>query len=91
MSVLESLSVGTPVIVSQNSPWSDLANLNAGFVVSNPSEYSSVLDEACVHALSSGYSVFRENALRYSKKFEKSEIMRMYYNIFTELKENEKI
>lgn len=89
MSVLESLSVGTPVVVSENSPWSDLCDRSAGFVVSDVNEYFAVLEKACESALSITYSVSRENALSYSKRFDKNEIMQLYYNIFMELSNNE--
>lgn len=62
--IIEALSVGCPVILSDKTPWNDLESAGAGFVC--PLEDSVSFEKAMQKIINSDIRDLRENALRYA-------------------------
>jgi glycosyltransferase involved in cell wall biosynthesis len=65
-SIVEALTVGLPVLISDKSPWTDVAEQNAGWSLplSQPSAFSEKLE--AVYEMGDGWSAMSDGAIRYS-------------------------
>lgn len=68
--VIEALAQGTPVIASKGTPWSELADKDAGFWVSNKPEELSVVIDKVLQMDKEQNNAIRRNAYQYSKMFD---------------------
>ncbi|MBA7540305.1 hypothetical protein ES705_32601 [subsurface metagenome] len=67
--ILESLSAGTPVLISDTTPWRNLQSLGVGWDISlsNRKEFIEIIEK--IYAYNEvDYSQLRKNAITYSKK-----------------------
>ncbi|WP_028134714.1 glycosyltransferase family 4 protein [Bradyrhizobium japonicum] len=66
-SIVEALSLGLPVVISDRSPWTDVAASNAGWALSLSAPNSFVEKLEAIHAMGpEAWSELSEGALRYS-------------------------
>lgn len=66
--IIESLSVGTPVLISDTTPWNDLTDKGAGFTcrLSNPSDFSDLLTK-WVTMDETTHQQYRQHAIAYAQ------------------------
>jgi glycosyltransferase involved in cell wall biosynthesis len=64
--IVEALTVGLPVLISDKSPWTDVAKQNAGWSLplSQPSAFSEKLE--AIYEMGDGWSAMSDGAIRYS-------------------------
>ena len=64
--IAESLAAGTPVLLSNQTPWDDLPDKKAGweFDLSQPSKFSAKIDELILLD-DAAYSIYKQSALDY--------------------------
>jgi len=69
-SILESLMAGTPVIISQNTPWRSLSEIKAGWDISldDVEEFEKVL-KYCLEMDSDTYKIWSEGAFNKAQEF----------------------
>jgi glycosyltransferase involved in cell wall biosynthesis len=65
--IVEALTVGLPVLISDKSPWTDVAEQNAGWSLplSQPSAFSDKLK--AIYEMGDGWSAMSDGAIRYSR------------------------
>lgn len=88
--IAESLSVGTPVLVSDRTPWRDLENSGLGwdFSLSNPSVFSKKIDELII-AHESGKSLSRNEIInKFTNHISKSNSLQANIALFQETIQN---
>jgi glycosyltransferase involved in cell wall biosynthesis len=82
--IIESLSNGVPVIISDRTPWNDVEELGAGWVISlnNKERWGEVINHASNLGMTD-YDRMRIKAIEYVKyKFDLSQIQEQYLNLF---------
>jgi glycosyltransferase involved in cell wall biosynthesis len=82
--ILQSLSAGCPVIISDQTPWKDLQNKNAGWDLSLESSimFADVID-MCARLGQSDYNRLSEAAFDLGRKYyENSEILEQNKHLF---------
>jgi glycosyltransferase involved in cell wall biosynthesis len=64
--IVEALTAGLPVLISDKSPWTDVSELNAGWSLplSQPSAFSEKLE--VIYQMGDGWSAMSDGAIRYS-------------------------
>ena len=87
--IVESLMVGRPVIISDQTPWTQLENQNVGWDINlnNSAKFESVIQE-CLLMSDEHYKKMIDDSKRYAKEFCNSEhnaglMKRMFENLFT--------
>jgi glycosyltransferase involved in cell wall biosynthesis len=68
--IIESLSSGLPVLISDQTPWHDVTTYQAGFDVSNDDveKYRQILNKF-VQMNDKEYDIFRKGALNYANDY----------------------
>ncbi len=82
--IIESLSNGVPVIISDRTPWNDVEEFGAGWVISlnNAERWAEVITQASNLEVTD-YDRMRNQAIEYVKyKFDLSQIQEQYLNLF---------
>lgn len=82
--IIEALAHGTPVMISDQTPWNDLEAFGAGWVVplSDKKRWQEVLSDACAME-HEDYAQMSTKALEYVRsKFDFAEIRKRYLNLF---------
>ena len=88
MSLIESLSVGTPCFITKETGIADcIQNYYCGWICNNRGLLFSNL-EKCVSQYQKTKLKFKENALKASEDFDWENIMKKYYDVYKELKGN---
>jgi glycosyltransferase involved in cell wall biosynthesis len=66
-SIVEAMGLGVPVLISDKSPWTDVAEGNAGWALplSQPTAFAEKLQ--AIYEMSDGWSAMSEAAIRYSQ------------------------
>jgi len=83
--IIEALSFGCPVIISDQTPWNDLEECGAGWVIPlhDTSRWNKVLNDA-IEMSDSDYKKMSENAAAYVKtRFNFEEIRSQYLDLFS--------
>ena len=83
--IIEALSFGCPVIISDQTPWNDLEDFGAGWVIplNDPSRWTEVLADA-VNLSNADYAQMSEKAVAYVKtRFNFEEIRSNYLELFS--------
>lgn len=81
-SIFEALSVGRPVIISERTPWGDVHEKSAGFVVTNKDECLSVLEQLS-QMNQETFNQFCKNANDFAKQYyHESEFKPGFLNCF---------
>jgi glycosyltransferase involved in cell wall biosynthesis len=84
--IIEAMSMGCPVLISDTTPWNDIPSAKAGWVItlSQQSTWLACLKEA--HELDDDmYNVYSANARNYVKaKFDHVQIKNAYLNLFND-------
>lgn len=84
--IVESLMAGTPVIVSDQTPWQDLQSVNAGWTLPLILQSFSDAIQALVDMPDDKYNKMRHDARRYiEEKINLNEIKNTYLNVFKSL------
>jgi glycosyltransferase involved in cell wall biosynthesis len=67
--ILQSFTAGTPVIISDQTPWKDLAGKNAGYDLSlaEPERFAAVIDQ-CAALTQEEYDFISRSAYEYARK-----------------------
>ena len=84
--IIEALSSGCPVLISDQTPWRDLASSNVGWDLPliQERQFQQVLQQ-CVDMDPQQFRTLREAAWRYSVNYSREdEALRMNYKVFTE-------
>ena len=82
--IVESMSIGLPVIISDQTPWSDIENIGAGRVVPliDSEKWLDVLKE-CVSMSDEEYQVMCQNSIRFVQhRININEICMIYRKLF---------
>ena len=79
----ESLAAGTPIVASKHTPWEEVEKNNCGKWVDNSKEE---ISKAIINLLDFNRNIIRENALKYSEKFDWSNIAKTFKIEFHNLK-----
>ena len=66
-SIVEALMLGVPVLISDKSPWTDVAASNAGWALSLSEPAAFVEKLEALHAMDEGWPAMSEGAVRYSR------------------------
>ena len=81
---IESLATGTPIIASENTPWEEVEEADCGRWVNNSVEETA---DAMTNMLRADKKRMRENARKFSEKFDWKNIAIEFKNVFEEMVE----
>jgi len=76
---LESLSVGTPIVASKNTPWEEVEKYNCGKWVENSVEETS---KAMLEILEKDRELMKKNSIELANKYDWSEIAKEFKSLF---------
>jgi len=82
--IIEALGLGKPVIISPNTPWEDLEEYQAGWIISldDKSRYQSVIQD-CIKMNQEEYNSYSKSAIDYTNyKVNKSVHLSLYKSMF---------
>ncbi|MEX2595454.1 MAG: glycosyltransferase family 4 protein, partial [Salibacteraceae bacterium] len=82
--IIEAMAAGCPVIISDQTPWNDLEDFGAGWVIplDQPERWQQQL-KACSEMSADEYHKFSDRAKQYVReKFDFDEIRKQYLNLF---------
>ena len=82
--IAEALMVGCPVIISDQTPWTDVDNIEGGWSIAleNPKEFVEAI-QIIVNANCEQEKIYKKNILNYiEKKLNLTELKELYYNGF---------
>lgn len=86
--IYEALSAGTPVIISDKTPWRNLEQQNAGWDISldKPEAFIEVLNK-CAEMDNEEYQKWRKGAFSFAKKYyEENDVVEDYLRMFNVIK-----
>jgi len=76
---LESLSVGTPIVASKNTPWEEVEKYNCGKCVENSVKETS---KAMLEILEKDRELMKKNSIKLANKYDLSEIAKEFKSLF---------
>ena len=73
-SMLEAMSAGCPIIISNKTPWKNLKEKNIGWDIdlNNKNKFISVIND-CIKMNQEKYNVISDNAFKFAKDFSNNE------------------
>ena len=85
-SIVESLLIGRPIIISDTTPWSDVSNYNCGYAIEfgNEVEFKNIIEKFVLMSQQK-YNIYCKNAINYiNDKLNTQNSINAYIEMFNE-------
>ncbi|TBR19257.1 MAG: hypothetical protein EPO57_04095 [Chitinophagaceae bacterium] len=66
--ILESLNYGRPVILSDKTPWNEVAEFGSGWVIKKEAKFFNIL-KVCMNMADEEYLIMSKSYIKYAKHF----------------------